>query len=112
MGGAARLLKKLREGAGLTMEKIADEAGIHKTSYAYYENCFKGDYLPQKPALNKVRGVLSRKGASESDLDLLFGVRPDGELAELRGRLSAIENKLGVALDALGEIRAAVKHKQ
>lgn len=46
---ATKLMKKLREDAGLTVREMADELGMPAaSSYQHYEKGFKGRYMPSK----------------------------------------------------------------
>ncbi len=39
-------LKAIREEAGLTLQEVADELGVPKSSYQHYEDRYKKEYLP------------------------------------------------------------------
>jgi transcriptional regulator with XRE-family HTH domain len=58
---AALRLKALRESAGLSIRKIADELGISSATYAHYEYRYKEPFLPAAFAL-RVTEALARHG--------------------------------------------------
>lgn len=68
---AAKLLADLRKRAGLTIDGMAKQAGIPKTTYANYENRFKGRYLPAE-LLEKVSPALLSSGVSVQEMADLY----------------------------------------
>lgn len=68
-------LKRLREEAGLTVEKLADEIGWVKSTYAYYEDDFKGEHLPMK-LVKPLLEVLHSHGIAAQRVWALSGAAP------------------------------------
>lgn len=91
----AKELKRLRESAEPkpTIREMADALGIPHTSYAYYEDGFKKQFLPVEIAF-KIADVLSGRGIKRSEVMALAGV---------------VENPRALKEDA-HRSRAAVSH--
>lgn len=66
-------LKKLRVEAGLTVDKLASELDMVKSTYAYYEDDFKGDQLPIK-IVTPLLQVLPRYGIPKKKIWALSGL--------------------------------------
>lgn len=70
---AALALKRLRERTGLSVREAARAADLKPSSYSYYEDKFKGDFLPAK-LVRALSGVFSQKGVENSELFALAGL--------------------------------------
>lgn len=72
---AARSLKALRKRAGLSVRQLAHEIGMGPSSYSYYEDGFKGEYLPWD-VVSKLVKILPGAGnhsVTETEVQLLAG---------------------------------------
>lgn len=71
VSGSARLLKELRNEAGLSVRAMAELIGTRASSYQHYEDRYKKAYLPLD-LLDLVEPVFLKKGVRKERVDLLF----------------------------------------
>lgn len=70
---AALALKRLRERAGYTVREVADFLGKAPSTYSFYEDKFKGQFIPIEIS-KKLRKPFEAKGIDYSELLALAGV--------------------------------------
>jgi len=72
---AARSLKALRNRASLSVRQLAQELGMGPSSYSYYEDGFKGEYLPWDVVskLVKVLPGLGNPPVTDTEVQQLAG---------------------------------------
>lgn len=68
----ADILKSLRQRAGLSVRKMAEEAGLSSASYSHYELRYKKPYLPRDKA-DLFADILQKRGVERSDVLALAG---------------------------------------
>ena len=72
---SARALKALRKRSGMSVRQLAHEMGLGPSSYSYYEDGFKGEYLPWD-VVSKLVKILPGSGnplVTETEVQLLAG---------------------------------------
>lgn len=112
-GHIGRLLRVLRERAGLTQVELAQATGRSKQLINHYENRFKGDFLPPEFALPLSR-VLIEKGVTAQEiaplLDMQTAIFGQGALANLQAAQSAeLAAAVQAQLTAMAEELAALR---
>jgi transcriptional regulator with XRE-family HTH domain len=65
-------LKVLRESAGLSLEQMARELDMPKSTYQHWEDRFKGAYLPFDKA-ERIAAVLEKRGVLREQIMALTG---------------------------------------